>query len=79
MVRDLLIYGVSVEPIPHYMYKWKSPYKRFFINKLTLNYLKVYDYKAFTFITDTLLRRNYLNRLLPRAWIRYLVGYILMN
>ena len=61
------------------MYKWKSPYKRFFNNKLILIYLKVYGYKAFTFIMDTLARRNRLSKLLLRAWIGYLVGYISIN
>ena len=44
-------------------------YKRFFNNKLTLNYLKVYNDKIFIFITDTLARKNRFSRLLPRAWI----------
>ena len=33
----------------------------------------------FTLTADTLARRNRFNRLLPRAWIGYLVGYILIN
>ena len=28
---------------------------------------------------NTLVRRNRFNRLLPRAWIRYSVGYVLTN
>ena len=51
----------------------------FFNNKLTLNHLKVYGCKAFVFITDTLVRRNRFSRLLPWAWIGYLVGYALIN
>ena len=51
----------------------------FFNNKLILNYLKVYNYKAFIFTADTLARRNRLNILLLRAWIRYLVGYASIN
>ena len=51
----------------------------FFNNKLTLNYLKVYGCKAFIFIVNTLVRKNRFNRLLLRAWISYLVGYILIN
>ena len=39
----------------------------------------MYGYKTFTFIMDTLARRNRLNRLLPRAWINYLIKYILIN
>ena len=39
----------------------------------------MYGYKVFTFTTDILARRNRLNRLLPRAWINYLVEYILIN
>ena len=39
----------------------------------------MYSYKTFTLTADTLVKRNRLSKLLPRAWIRYLVGYILIN
>ena len=65
--------------ILYYIYKWKLPYEMFFNNKLILNHLKVYSCKAFAFIADTLGRRNRFSRLLLRAWIRYMVGYVLTN
>ena len=39
----------------------------------------MYGYKTFTLIVDTLAKRNRLNKLLPRGWIKYLVKYTLIN
>ena len=64
---------------PRYMYDWKSPYEMFFKARPTLTHLRVYGCKAFALTTDAMAKRNRLDRLSPRAWIGYLVGYASTN
>jgi hypothetical protein len=70
---------------------WKSPYELFFTTALlykgvvteprkpNLSHLKVYGCKAFALSDDTLRGKMKLQRLDPRAWIGYLVGYLSSN
>ena len=72
---------------PNYSNHWKSPYKVFFTfaalrngivttpRKPNLAHLKAYGCKAFALTDDTLRGKSRLQRLDPRAWIGYLVGY----
>ena len=64
---------------PRYMYDWKSPFELFFNEKPTLSHTRVYGCKAFALTTDALARRKRLDRLSPKAWIGYLVGYSSTN
>jgi hypothetical protein len=72
---------------PNYANGWKSPYEVFFTTaalqdgiitpprKPNQSHLKVYGCKAFALTDDTLRGKSRLQRLDPRAWIGYLVGY----
>ena len=72
---------------PNYANAWKSPYETFFTTALLYDgvitaprkpnqaHLKVYGCKAFALSSDTLRGKSKLQRLDPRAWIGYLVGY----
>lgn len=72
---------------PNYNNGWKSPYEVFFTaaalhdgiitppRKPNQAHLKVYGCKAFALTDDTLRGKSRLQRLDPRAWIGYLVGY----
>lgn len=72
---------------PKYSHGWKSPYEVFFTTaslyngvitpprKPNLAHLKAYGCKAFALSSDTLRGKSRLQRLDPRAWIGYLVGY----
>ena len=72
---------------PNYSNHWKSLYEVFFTftalqngivttpRKPSLAHLKAYGCKAFALTDDTLRGRSRLQRLDPRAWIGYLVGY----
>lgn len=72
---------------PNYSNRWKSPYEVFYTTaalyngvitpprKPNQNHLKVYGCKAFALTSDTLRGKLRLQRLEPRAWIGYLVGY----
>jgi hypothetical protein len=72
---------------PRYLNKWKSPYEVYFTHaalqdgrvttprKPNLAHLKAYGCKAFALTDDTLRGKLRLQRLDPRAWIGYLVGY----
>jgi hypothetical protein len=72
---------------PNYSNHWKSPYEVFFTftalqngivttpRKPSLAHLKAYGCKAFALTDDTLRGKSRLQRLDPRAWIGYLVGY----
>jgi hypothetical protein len=72
---------------PNYSNSWKSPYERFFTRTAALNgivpgprkpnqtHLKAYGSKAFAMTDDTHRGKSRLQRLDPKAWIGYLVGY----
>jgi hypothetical protein len=72
---------------PNYINNWKTPYEIFFthtafnngvvtsIRKLNLAHLKAYGCKAFAMTDDTHRGTLRLQRLDPKAWIGYLVGY----
>jgi hypothetical protein len=72
---------------PNYSNAWKSPYEVFFTTAALHNgivtsprkpnqtHLKAYGCKAFALTDDTLRGKSRLQRLDPRAWIGYLVGY----
>jgi GAG-pre-integrase domain len=72
---------------PRYMYNWKTPYDRFHTylafrdgvvidhKKPQVAHLKVYGCKAYALTTETLKKANRLQRLNPKAWLGYLVGY----
>ncbi|XDG02528.1 hypothetical protein ABKA04_002143 [Annulohypoxylon sp. FPYF3050] len=72
---------------PKYIYDWKSPYERLHTftakrdgssvteRKPMQAHLRVYGCKAFAMTPDAQLKRNRLQRLNPRAWVGYLVGY----
>ena len=72
---------------PKYIYNWKTPYDRFHAYVAQSNgmsvrerkpqqaHLRVYGCKAFTLTKEALQKTNRLQRLKPRAWIGYLVGY----
>lgn len=72
---------------PKYIYNWRTPYERLhtFVarrdgviaegRKPCQAHLRVYGCKAFAMTSDALARRNKKQRLNPRAWIGYLVGY----
>lgn len=74
-------------PTPNYSNKWRSPYKVFFTGAALHNrivtpprkpnqvHLKAYGCKAFALTSGTLQNKSQLQRLKPRAWIGYLVGY----
>ena len=61
--------------IPRRMYDWKTPFENFFGEKPTYHHLKVYGCKAFALTPTASLKMKRLNRLAPKAWIGYLVGY----
>ncbi|OAQ57457.2 polyprotein [Pochonia chlamydosporia 170] len=72
---------------PKYIYKWQSPYDRFYTfvaerdgvaidgRKPDQRHLRVYGCKAFAMTREALRKSNRLERMNPRAWIGYLVGY----
>ena len=73
---------------PRYNLKWKTPYDRFHTflaqrdgntvitdRKPLQGHLRVFGCKAFALTTETLKKANRLQRLNPKAWIGYLVGY----
>jgi hypothetical protein len=72
---------------PCYNYNWKTPYERFHTylayrdgvvvdhKKPQQAHLKVYGCKAFALTTETLKKSNRLQRLNPKAWLGFLVGY----
>ena len=72
---------------PRSLNDWRSPYDVFFTcaaqqagfitprRKPNEAYLKAYGCKAFALRSDTLRGKSRLQRLDPRAWIGYLVGY----
>ena len=72
---------------PNYTNNWKSPYEIFFthvafgngivtsLRKPNLAHLKAYGCKAFAMTDDTHRGELRLQRLDPKAWIGYLVGY----
>ena len=72
---------------PRYTYNWKAPFDRFHTylafrdgvvvdhRKPQAAHLKVYGCKAYALTTETLKKTNRLQRLNPKAWIGYLVGY----
>jgi hypothetical protein len=72
---------------PNYKNQWRTPYEVFFttvslINgivtqpkKPALGHLKAYGSKAFAMTDDTRRGKSKLQRLDPKAWIGYLVGY----
>ena len=72
---------------PNYKNQWRSPYEVFFTTvallngivtqprKPSLGHLKAYGCKAFAMSDDTRRGKSKLQRLDPKAWIGYLVGY----
>ena len=72
---------------PNYPNKWKSPYEIFFTRAAAMNgivtgprrpnqaHLRAYGCKAFAMTDDTHRGKSRLQRLDPKAWIGYLVGY----
>lgn len=72
---------------PKYILRWQSPYSRFFTflanrdgivdrhYKPDLRHLRVYGCKAFAMTKDAMAKRKRRQKLNPRAWIGYLVGY----
>jgi hypothetical protein len=72
---------------PNYTNNWKTPYEIFFthvafnngvvtsLRKPNLAHLKSYGCKAFAMTDDTHRGKSRLQRLDPKAWIGYLVGY----
>ncbi|KID81860.1 polyprotein [Metarhizium guizhouense ARSEF 977] len=72
---------------PKYILRWQSPYGRFFTflanrdgvanrqYKPDLRHLRVYGCKAFAMTKDAMAKRKRRQKLNPRAWIGYLVGY----
>ncbi|EXU94611.1 integrase core domain protein, partial [Metarhizium robertsii] len=72
---------------PKYILRWESPYSRFFTflanrdgiadrhYKPDLRHLRVYGCKAFAMTKDAMAKRKRRQKLNPRAWIGYLVGY----
>ena len=72
---------------PRYQNNWKTPYDRFHTNatcqrgtfiahrKPDQSHLKIYGCKAFALTTDALKKTHRLQRMNPKAWIGYLVGY----
>ncbi|KAI1508876.1 gag-pre-integrs multi-domain protein [Pyrenophora tritici-repentis] len=72
---------------PNYNNHWKTPYEVFFtrvafsngivtsLRKPNLTHLKAYGCKAFAMTDDTHRGKSRLQRLDPKAWIGYLVGY----
>jgi hypothetical protein len=72
---------------PNYPNKWRSPYEMFFTRAAAMNgivtgprkpnqaHLRAYGCKAFAMTDDTHRGKSRLQRLDPKAWIGYLVGY----
>lgn len=72
---------------PNYSNRWTTPYEKFFTRVAALNgivtgprkpdqtHLKAYGCKAFAMTDDTHRGKSRLQRLDPKAWIGYLVGY----
>jgi hypothetical protein len=72
---------------PKYIYNWMSPYERFFTflsyrdglvvkdRKPSQQHLKAYGCKAFAMTSNAQLKSNRKQRLNPKAFIGYLVGY----
>jgi hypothetical protein len=72
---------------PNYINNWRTPYEIFFtriafsngivtsLRKPNLSHLKAYGCKAFAMSDDTHRGKSRLQRLDPKAWVGYLVGY----
>jgi hypothetical protein len=72
---------------PNYQNGWKSPYEMFYTRvgfqngtvmgprKPNLSHIRAYGCKAFAMTDDTQLGKFRLQRLDPKAWVGYLVGY----
>jgi hypothetical protein len=72
---------------PRYSNRWRSPYEEFFTHNAYRNgivtsprkpnqgHLRAYGCKAFAMTDDTKRGKSRLQRLDPKAWIGYLVGY----
>lgn len=70
---------------------WKTPYDKFFsrlavadrviasARKPDRTHLRVYGCKAYAMTTDAMKKDNRLERLNPKAWIGYLIGYASSN
>src|SRR5436190_18833091 len=65
--------------MPNYIHQWKSPYELFYTKKPSQEHLHAYTCKAFAMTTDALKKTNCLQRLNPKAWIGYLIGYSSTN
>ena len=64
---------------PRYTNKWKSPYESLFNRKPGQEHLRAYGCKAFAMTTAAKRKKDRLQRLDPKAWIRYLMGYTSSN
>ena len=72
---------------PRYQYRWKTPHDRFHTyvlhqkgtvvdhRKPDQTHLKVFGCKAYALTTDTFKKALRLQRMNPKAWIGYLIGY----
>lgn len=72
---------------PSYRFKWRTPYDRFHSamakahgipdssRKPNQTHLRVFGCKAYAMTPDALEKRGRLDRLKPKAWLGYLVGY----
>ena len=65
--------------LPRYGYKWKSPYENFFGSKPYNSHLRAYGCRAYALTRDAMTKSKRLDRLAPKAWIGYLVGYCSIN
>ena len=87
MARDITNSSLSAKPHAEYQYGWKTPYDLFHkyvaqSNGVALEHrkpnqahLRVFGCKAFAMTANALKKTNRLQRLNPKAWIGYLVGY----
>jgi hypothetical protein len=64
---------------PRCQNRWKSPYEIFYGRKPGQEHLKAYSCKAFAMTPQAQDKVHRLQRLNPRAWIGYLVGYASSN
>ena len=72
---------------PKYIYNWKSPYDRFYTRmahregvvvdrrKPDQTHLRTYGCKAYAMTTTAQKKQQRLQRLNPKAWIGFLIGY----
>ena len=64
---------------PRYSNSWKTPYEVLFGRKPAQEHLKAYGCKTFAMTNTAKLKKNRRQRLEPKAWLGYLVGYTSTN